>query len=348
LSGSNARARHAQSRDKTADAVAEWPLLINLERSMQLESQVTGTNLSLDTIVLFTSDMAASRTFYERTLGLRPLATYAANPYVAMYAAGHVHICLLAAAEHGISLPSKPDRSADITFMVDDFSRCREVLETRGVRFSRTLEYSIGTTADFYDPDGHWFSIYQPSETAMGWPSGPKLQALASGLPLQRFKPAGAASGAGDLGDAFIAYVFLFYNDPDVAERFYSGVLELEAIEGGPCRRIATRAPIGVVKYDVGTTLLTTHHVEIEDKRFQVSTTGSDGVAFAFRVTDLNRAVSALSRRGVNFCGWPSRSHIGRLERFMDPTGHVLLLRESMQEDEASVLTVPAQAATYN
>lgn len=315
---------------------------------MQLESRVTGTNLSVDTIVLFASDMTASRLFYERTLGLRPIVPYTANPHVAMYSAGHVQLCLLPAAEHGIVLRSGPDRSADLTFMVDNFSRCREVLAARGVRFSRTLEYSIGTTADFYDPDGHWFSLYQPSETAMTWPSGPKLRALASGLPMRRFKPDGAAPGAGDLADAFIAYVFLFFSDPDVAERFYAGVLELDAIEGGPCRRIVTRAPIGVVKYDVGTTLLTTHHVEIEDKRFQVSTAGSDGVALAFRVADLTRAVSALSRRGVTFCGRPSQSHIGRLERFMDPAGHVLLLRESLHESEASVLTVPANAATYN
>jgi catechol 2,3-dioxygenase-like lactoylglutathione lyase family enzyme len=265
-----------------------------------------------------------------------------------MYSAGHVQLCLLPAAEHGIALQDGPDRSADITFMVDNFARCREVLASRGVQFSRTLEYSIGTTADFYDPDGHWFSLYQPSETAMGWPSGPKLQELASGLPMRHFRPVSPVDAAAevDLADAFIAYVFLFFSDPDVAERFYGGVLELEAIEGGPCRRISTRAPIGVVKYDVGPTLLTTHHVEIDDKRFRVATAGTNGVAFAFRVANLTRAVSALSRRGVIFSGRPSESHIGRLERFMDPAGHVFLLREPIQEGEESVLMgIPANAA---
>ena len=316
---------------------------------MPLEPRVTQTNLSLDTIVLFVSDMVASRSFYEHALGLRALAPHAANPHVAMYSAGHVQLCLLPAAEHGIALQDGPDRSADITFMVDNFARCHEVLAARGVQFSRTLEYSIGTTADFYDPDGHWFSLYQPSETAMGWPSGPKLQALASGLPMRHFRPVSpvdAAPEVDDLADAFIAYVFLFFSDPDVAARFYGGVLELDIVEGGPCRRIPTRAPVGVVKYDVGTTMLTTHHVESDDKRFRVATAGTGGVAFAFQVAHLTTAVSALSRRGIIFSGWPSESYIGLLERFLDPAGHVLLLREPTQEGEGSVVTgIPANAA---
>jgi catechol 2,3-dioxygenase-like lactoylglutathione lyase family enzyme len=292
---------------------------------MPLESPATKTDLSLETLVLFVSDMAASRSFYERALGLRALAV---NPRAAIYSAGHVQLCLLPAAEHGVALQDGPDRSVDITFMVDDFPRCRDVLAARGVRFSRTLEYAIGRTADFYDPDGHWFSLYQPSEAAMGWPSGSKLEALASGLP----------APGDDLADAFIAYVFLFFNDPEIAEGFYGGVLGLEALEGGPCRRIPTRAPIGVVKYDAGTTMLTTHHVESEDKRYQVATVGSGGVAMAFRAAHLATAVDALSRRGVAFSGRVAESPIGRLARFMDPAGHVFLLREPAQESERSAL----------
>jgi len=291
--------------------------------------------------------MVASRSFYEHTLGLGALAV---NPHLAVYSAGHVQICLLPAAEHGVALQHGQDRSVDITFMVDNFPRCREVLEARGVQFSRTLEYSIGMTADFYDPDGHWFSLYQPSEAAIGWPSGPKLEALASGLP--RFRPVSlvdAVAQSYDLADAFIAYVFLFFSDPEVAAGFYEGVLGLDVIEGGPCRRIPTRAPVGVVKYDVGTTMLTTHHVESNDKRFQVATVGTGGVALAFRVANLAMAVAALSRRGIVFSGCPSESPIGRLARFMDPAGHVLLLREPTQEGEGSAYAgIPVNAVAEN
>jgi predicted enzyme related to lactoylglutathione lyase len=194
------------------------------------------------------------------------------------------------------------------------------------VRFSRTLEYVIGMTADFYDPDGHWFSLYQPSEAAWGWPSGETLRALA---------PDAAADGD-DLADAFIAYVFMFFSDPEAAADFYGQGLALEMVEGGPCRRVPTDIESGVAKYDVGTTMLTTHHVDSDDKRFRVSTAGTDGVALAFAVEDLATAQADLSSRGIEFAGPPSESPIGRLARFADPAGHVLLLREAAKAGEPS------------
>jgi len=44
-----------------------------------------------------------------------------------------------------------------------------------------------------------------------------------------------------------------------------------------------------------------------------------------------------LSRRGIVFSGSPSDSPIGRVARFTDPAGHVLLLREPTHEGERSV-----------
>jgi catechol 2,3-dioxygenase-like lactoylglutathione lyase family enzyme len=287
---------------------------------------VKQTDLSLETIVLFVSDLAVSRSFYQHTLGLRPLAV---RSDIATYSAGHVQLCLMPAAEHGVKLPDGRDRSADITFMVESFSRCHAALAARGVRFSRTREYSIGVTADFYDPDGYWYSLYQPSEDAKGWPSGPKLEALVSGL--------GANVPGDDLAHAFIAYVFLLITDPDVAADFYGNVLGLEAIEGGPCRRIPTSAPVGVVKYDVGATMLATHHVESDDQVLRVAMAGTGGVAVAFGVADLASAVADLSGRGVTFSGLPFESPIGRLARFVDPAGRVFLLHEPTQQEERSL-----------
>lgn len=303
---------------------------------MPLDLRVSPTDLRLEMLVLFVSDMAASRSFYENSLGLRALAV---TPHAAAYAAGHVQLCLLPAAEHGVTLRDGPDRSADITFMVDDFPRRHDALAARGVRFSRTLEYDIGVTADFYDPDGHWFSLYRPSEAAMGWPSGRKLEALASGLP-RRFPGdflKDAATPRHDLSDAVIAYVFLLFSDPDVAAGFYGGLLGLDAIEGGPCRRGPTRAEVGVVKYDVGTTMLTTHHVESDGKPRRAVSFGPGSVSIAFRVENLAEAVADLSSRGVGFSGGPAESPIGRLARFSDPEGRVLFLREPAQGSVGSV-----------
>ena len=305
---------------------------------MTPEPRATQTDLGLESIVLFVSDMETSRAFYEHTLGLRALEV---GPHAATYSAGPVQLCLLPAAEHGVALQEGTDRSADVTFVVQDFARCHDALSARGVRFSRTLEYVVGVTAHFSDPDGHWFSLYQPSEAAMEWPSGGKLQALTSGVPGRRLGQA----PADDLADAFLAYVFLFFGDAEVAEAFYAGALGLEAIEGGPCRRIRTSADMGVVKYDVGTTMLTTHHVEPGDDRFRVATAGSDGVAMAFGVPDLAAAVDALSRRGIVFSGAPLESPIGRLARFTDPAGHVLLLREPTQQVERSVRAATSATA---
>ena len=295
---------------------------------------MTQTALNLGTIMLFVSDVAASRSFYEQTLGLRLLA---ASPAFAFYSAGHVQLCLLRAADYGVTLPEGQDRSSDITFMVESFPRTRDLLAGRGVRFSRTLEYSIGMTADFYDPDGHWFSLYQHSQEAMSWPSGPKLAALASGLP---------TPPADDLGDACIPYVFLFFSDPDAPARFYGGVLGLEVLEGGPCRRIPSAIETGVVKYDAGATMLTTHHVRSDDKRFRVSTVGSSGVAMAFEVANLETALDAWSRRGIVFSEWHPASPLGRVARFADPAGHVFLLREATREGQRDALAgVSANAA---
>jgi len=288
--------------------------------TMAVESPVTPNGLDLDTIVLFVSDMVASRSFYERTLGLTPLA---AGPAAAVYPAGRLRLGLLPAREHGVVLEDGLDRSADITFMVDDFARVHDVLEQRGLRFSRTLEYSIGITADFFDPDGHWFSLYQPSEEALRRPSGDVLRRLAS--------PSGD-----DLAGAPIPYVFLFFGDPEAAADFYGLTLALDVVEGGACRRVPTDIESGVIKYDVASTMLTTHHVDSDDRRFRVATVGTTGVALAFRVADLGRQVADLARRGVAFADPDLESPIGRLARFADPAGHVLLLREPHPEGETA------------
>lgn len=304
---------------------------------MPSESPATRTDFNLDAIVLFVSDLVASRSFYEHTLGLR---LRVANSHVAWYLAGHVQLCLLPASEYGVVLADGLDRSADITFMVGDFARCHDALAGRGLRFSRTLEYSIGTTADFFDPDGHWFSLYQPSEGAMQRASGGRLKKLSADLP--------AEAGGDDLADAFIAYLFLFFSDPEAAAHFYGDSLGLDVIEGGACRRVPTDIESGVIKYDVGTTMLTTHHVDSDDKRFRVETVGTSGVALAFGVERLAEAIAALSPRAIVFSDSSYDSPIGRLARFTDPAGHVLLLREPIQAAEWRVPDGEPAIATAN
>jgi catechol 2,3-dioxygenase-like lactoylglutathione lyase family enzyme len=293
-------------------------------------------------LVLYVRDIAVSRDFYEGVLGFRVLEEDEAS---VKYSAGHVVICLNRASDLGIQLPEGRDRSIDITFLVDDFHRMYAALQARGVRFSRTLEYIVGTTVDFYDPDGHWFSLYQPSETVMSWPSADKIRALrlaagSNGAELN----GGPLPGNGTVSTTIdtgldgheLVYLFLFVQDPDSTLKFYNDVLGLTAIEGGPCRRVVTSAPLGVVKYDAGGTLLTTHHVEGEHAaKLRVATEGSSGVALAFHVMDVRAATAELSRRGVRFTEGPSISRVGMvgtLARFEDPAGHVYYLYEPSSE----------------
>jgi len=266
--------------------------------------------------MLFVNDLDASRDFYGRLLGLQVIHQDASS---ASFSAGPVAICLRLAANYGITLGGGRDRSVDITFLVDDLAKRRDELEARGLRFSRTLEYVIGSTVDFYDPDGRWFSLYQPSEAALGWPSGHVVRALRDTL---RGTEGGGLAGMG------LIYLFLFVDDPDAAFEFYDGVLGLQAIEGGPCRRIATSAPVGVVKYDVGGTLLATHHVEGDESSHRVTTSGSNRTAMVLTVDDVDAAAAELARDGVAIADWATIQGLGRLARLEDPAGRVFILRD--------------------
>lgn len=284
-------------------------------------------------LVVYVRDLAASSAFYEDVLGFVALDD---DRRSVRYSAGHVILCLQPASDAGVELSEGRDRSIDITFLVEDFEHLHAALQARGVRFSRTLEYEVGTTADFYDPDGHWFSLYAPSDAALRWPSADKIRTLSA---LGRRD--GAAVGVLDRRE--LVYLFLFVSDADATQVFYSDVLGLSAIEGGPCRRDSsvTRLPEGVVKYDAGGTLLTTHHVDAEHAaRFKVRTEGSGGVALAFHAADLRRSIDELARRGLTVASGPEPSSLGQIATFRDPGGHVYMLCQPPDRD-----TRPRRAA---
>lgn len=291
-------------------------------------------------LIIYVRDLVVARNFYEGALGFRVLEEDAVS---VKYVAGHVILYLQRAADFGIQLQDRRDRSIDITFLVDDFEGMRTALAARGIQFSPTLAYSVGKTTDFYDPDGHWFSLYEPSATAMSWPSGEKIRTLrrlnhahemgANGGPSAGNTPDGLLNGMTLDGHELI-YLFLFVQDPDATLAFYHETLGFEAIEGGPCRRVPTSAPRGVVKYDAGGTLLTTHHVEGDAAaaKYRVSTAGSGGVALTFHVTDIRTVVAGLVQRGVAFPQGLTASADGMFATFADPGGHIYHLYEPSAE----------------
>jgi catechol 2,3-dioxygenase-like lactoylglutathione lyase family enzyme len=305
------------------------------------------TEARLVRLILYVRDLAVSRRFYEGLLGFRVLEEDAES---VRYSAGHLILCLQRAADHGITLREGQDRSIDITFLVSDFAGMRDALESRGVQFSPTLDYAVGKTVDFYDPDGHWFSLYEPSEAALGWPSGEKIRTLRS---LADANPAAVGSG---LDGHDLVYLFLFVRDLDATQAFYHKTLGLEAIEGGPCKRVMTSAPVGVVKYDVGGTLLTTHHVEgNRAASYRVTTRGSGGVALAFHVPDVRATLAELSLRAVELSGGVETSGAGTTASFADPAGHLYQLYTPSAEAGAGpegaaiqrILAAPLRSAAH-
>lgn len=295
----------------------------------------------LVSLILYVNDLAASKSFYGDTLGLRLIEE---DDDSAKYDTGQTLLCLNRASDHGVTLAS-PDHSADMTFLVDDLDGVRDELERAGVEFSETLRYEIGATVNFYDPDGHWLSLYEPSKMAMTWPSGDKIRAIlkaggngaasqgSNGDPL-------AASSGGDargprLGGRELIYLFLFVPDADLAFDFYHTVLGLNYMECRPCRRGSTGNERGVVKYDGGGLMLTTHHFDgacpATSAPRQLTTAQMKGIAPVFHVTDLDQQIENLAQAAIP-SGAVSRTEAGSMASFEDPFGRAFYLYEPSKD----------------
>lgn len=284
---------------------------------------------SLVQVVLNVRDLAASRAFYEGVLGLAPADGDGGE---AVYATGQAWLRLRPAADPGVS-PDAPDTTADLTFLVPHLDSVRDTLAARGVEFTETQRYIIGATTGFLDPDGHQISLYEPSATAMTWPSGDKIRALlqagrkdATLYGMGGPPPGTAAEG---LEDSDLVYLFLFVPHPEPAIAFYHRLLGFPYLECRPCRCGGAEHPQGVVKYDVGGLLLTTHYLEgskaeaagpLEPQRMKA-------LSAVFRVDDVERAAAELDARGVR-TGPVADSAAGRTVSFEDPFGRVFHLLE--------------------
>jgi catechol 2,3-dioxygenase-like lactoylglutathione lyase family enzyme len=282
-------------------------------------------------VTMYVNDLAASRAFYEDALGLELVG---ADEGSALYATGPARLRLRRADDELVTVVDGPDPSADLTFLVPRLDPVRDALAARGVELSETLRYVIGATTGFFDPDGHRISLYEPSAMAMTWPSGEKIRELlrSSGKDAAAYgagdPPAGQDEAAG-LGGSELVYLFLFVPDAEEAIAFYHGVLGLPYLECRACRRGSTEHEQGVVKYDAGGLMLTTHLYEgpEADAAGALDVKRMKGLSPVFRVDDVERVVAALAARGVR-TGRIVSSGAGRTARFEDPFGRVLHLLE--------------------
>jgi predicted enzyme related to lactoylglutathione lyase len=290
-------------------------------------------------LIVYVEDVAVSRLFYERQLGL-PLLE--ADEDSAKFDAGRVVLILHRAKDYGITLAPRSDDASDIVFLVDDINATRAALEARGVTFVRRRTYEIGLVTDFYDPDGHRLMIYQPSEKALTWPSADKLRevwraagrggAALIGPPAVEIGDPREAASDGLAGKPLV-YLFMFVPDSADAREFYHSVLGLNDVENVHCCNPACPPDEkGIAKYDAGGLLLTTHHIHrspvVDDFGKVYSPRLADpehvkGVVPVFHVRDLPEIVGRLQSRNVPVSGGIVQSHIGDLARFEAPTGHL-------------------------
>jgi catechol 2,3-dioxygenase-like lactoylglutathione lyase family enzyme len=304
------------------------------------------TNSRIVYLFLYVTDIAASRAFYTEKVGLQIIEE---DTNCVKFDAGSVILALNRARDYDIELPRPKDNSNDVVFLVKDAEATRDTLERRGLKLLPTSAYQPGKIIDFYDPDGHWLTLYEPSKEAMGWPSGDRIRAVLKSREARHAArvAAGRPIIPGGLDGNEIFYTFFFVADPDAALDFYNRTLGIRPVEGGPCSQVCSGDEQGVIKYDTGSILLTTHHaygsMTPDMKIIAPAPANADehacpprsidmklmrGVGAAFWVGDLEASVKALKRRRPTTTIRVQRSAIGAVATIYEPTGHLLFLYE--------------------
>ncbi len=304
-------------------------------------------------LIVYVHDLDESRAFYGDLLGLRQVVDEADEAGSVRFDAGVTVLDLRRAADYGITLAPQRDDSSDTVFLVDDVEAVSAALEKRGVTFARRRSYEIGKVIDFYDPNGHRLMLYEPSEKAMRSTSAPKMRAVwraagrgsaeLIGPPAETVPVDAADLEARGLDGKPLIYFFVFVQDMAGANAFFEDALGFRALERTHCCNHACASDIkGVVKYDCGGVMLSTHHMHGHEavtddhgnpygaKEFHPE--HAKGVAPVFHVGDLGDAVWRLARRGVSAARTVTYSQAGATARVEAPSGHLFWLYEPSDE----------------
>jgi predicted enzyme related to lactoylglutathione lyase len=134
-------------------------------------------------LFLFVRDADEAINFYHKSLGL-PILEEDPEAGVIKYDAGGIILATHLVggdAYCAVDLDLDHPKGKAPVFHVTDIQQTYQDLSLHGVPFSsRIVQSEIGSTASFEDPNGHRFFIYEPSKTALSWPSGVKIQKLLS------------------------------------------------------------------------------------------------------------------------------------------------------------------------
>jgi catechol 2,3-dioxygenase-like lactoylglutathione lyase family enzyme len=313
------------------------------------ESPSVLRNSRIVSLIVYVDDLAESRTFYERKLGLR---TIGEDTDSVKFDVGQVILCLNRARDHGITLSKQWNDSSDIVFLVDNVEGVRAALERRGVVFARRRTYIIGSVTDFYDPNGHRLMLYEPSQRSLMAPGANKVRAVwrasgRGGTELIGRAAVPVTANARDLEEwgldgKPLIYFFLFHKDPIGADEFYERKLGLRVLQRTHCCNNCPGDIKGLVKYDAGGMIFSTHHLHghhtvLDDygqpygsRDFEPE--DAKGVASVFYVANIGRIVEELSKRGVRFSNGIVRARTGYTAKFDAPSGHLFYIYEPSTE----------------
>jgi catechol 2,3-dioxygenase-like lactoylglutathione lyase family enzyme len=315
-----------------------------------LEDRSLLEDARMASLVVYVRDLAESRDFYGRVLGLRALSREDGSE---RFDAGATMLDLRPAADWGITLSPQRDDSSDTVFLVDEVDAAVAALERRGVTFARQRTYEIGRVVDFYDPNGHRLMLYEPSEKAMRSSSAPKMRAVwrsagrggaeRIGPPAVALPPDARGEEARGLAGKPLVYFFVFVEDMAAANTFFEDGLGLRALERTHCCNHACASEIkGVVKYDCGGVMVSTHHMHgheavVDDHGRPYGAKAynpehAKGVAPVLHVDDLGETVWRLARRGVPLAHTVRYSREGATARVDAPSGHLFWLFEPSDE----------------
>lgn len=325
-------------------------MLAQSQQTLEESSQVLADSRIIQ-IIVYVRDLAESREFYEKMLGLRVIES---DDDSVTFDTGQVLLCLNRADDYGITLASQRDDSSDTVFLVDDIAAMRAALEKRGIVFARTRTYEIGAVIDFYDPNGHRLMLYQPSEhSLLRTPSGEKIRAVWRASGKGGSEPIGPAAETVDATPADLEewgldgkpllYFFVFIGNMGEANNFYEASLGLRAFERTHCcNNTCPGEEKGIVKYDGGGVILSTHHMHghhavLDDdgnpygaKEFEPE--AAKGVAPVFHVKNLEETLEKLSQRGLGVGRSIVRSRNGITASVDAPFGHLYYLYEPSAE----------------
>jgi extradiol dioxygenase family protein len=271
-------------------------------------------------IFVYVKDLAISREFYGDRLGLSVLEEDAS---CVKFDAGGVILALNRADDYNMVLTADRDDTSITIFHSDSAGKLRATLENRGVEFAGPIErLETGETAAFYDPDGHCYALYQPSDMVMTSPIANKLRTIVDGPPAD-ISTGGTLAGGG-LGGSKIMYLLLFVSDEDKTRKFYTETLQLPILEETP----------GVVKYDAGGFILTTHLIDNKDgvRATREDLRRAKNISTVFYVENARSSYDKLASLGVPFASRPSQSFIGITARFQDPDGHTFYLYQPSEQ----------------